>query len=237
MLFDKLKALLSRHPVSEETLNIVTKAKSTRELLHGLDALHTRNEMEFNEVTREIENLEGIETGEMERVRGGTLSDRRKKNALLKIRRLRKQMENLDNRLKIYDHNMSLHLNLIGKVQEMEAMSMRGISETEIDKILIDFEEKLEGYMGSLASAKVVEDTSLIPDVASEMELAEIESDVMREPSRVEKRHVAEAPGESIEELEQKAMRSTPQPEPAEAEAEEEAEPEEAAPPRRLETE
>lgn len=235
MLFDKLKALLSRHPVNEETLQVVAKARTTRELLHGLDALHTRNEMEFNEVTREIENLEQIEEGEMDRVRGGTLSDRRKKNALLKIRRLRKQMENLDNRLKIYDHNMSLHLNLIGKVQEMDAMSMRGISEQEIDKILIDFEEKLESYMGSLASAKVVEDTALIPEVASEMELREIESEVMGQPPHVQKRRVAEEPGESLEELERKVMRTAPAP--AEAESEAEAEADEAPQERQLETE
>ena len=71
MIFDKLKALLSRHPVGEETMGVISRAKSTRELLHGLDALHTRNEMEFNEITREIENIEEIESSEMDRVRGG----------------------------------------------------------------------------------------------------------------------------------------------------------------------
>ncbi|MCZ6603199.1 MAG: hypothetical protein O6952_09345 [Planctomycetota bacterium] len=203
MLFDKLKALLSRHAVSDEARLVVAKSGSTRDILHGLDALHTRNEMEFNDVTREIEKLEEIEEQEMGKVRSSGLSDRRKKNALLRIRRLRKQMENLDNRLKIFDRNMSLHLNLIGKVQDMEAMSLRGLDETQIDKILIDFEEKLESYMDTVASAKVVEESREIADVASERELKEIERDVLGE----EPEAASKAKEESLEELERRIMR------------------------------
>jgi hypothetical protein len=212
-VFDRLKALLSRQPVSEETKGVIAKATTARELLHGLDALHTRNEMEFNEVTREIEKLEQIERTEAEKIRGGSLSDRRKRNALLKIRRLRKQMENLDNRLKIFDRNMSLHLNLIGKVQEMEAMSLRGLDEKKIDSIMIDFEEKLEAYMNSMASAQVVEESTPIPDVATEKELREIEQEVVQEAEEAEKaeRQKEEASREeSLEELERKIMQPAP---------------------------
>lgn len=211
MLFDKLKELLTRRPVSDETLRIVEKSGSTRELLHGLDALHTRNEMEFNEVTREIEKLESIEVDESGKIRSGELSDRRKRNSLLRIRRLRKQMENLDNRLKIYDRNMSLHLNLIGKVQEMEAMALQGLGETQIDKILIDFEEKLESYMNSVASAQVVEESREIPDVASERELREIEKEVIGESAAAEARKAAEeTKEESLEDLERKVLKEEP---------------------------
>ena len=215
MLIDKLKAMLTRHPVSEETMQVVEKAGTTRELLHGLDALHTRNEMEFNEVTREIEKLEAIEEGEGGAIRAGELSERRKRNALLRIRRLRKQMENLDNRLKIYDRNMSLHLNLIGKVQEMEAMSLRGVSEKEIDKIVLDFEEKLDSYMNTMASAQVVEESVPIPDVATEHELQKIEREVLDEepPPRAKKKKKAkEGPEEeSLEDLERKIMTAEPE--------------------------
>ena len=208
MLFDKLKALLTRHPVSDEARVVVQKAGNSRELLHGLDALHTRNEMEFNEVTREIEKLEEIERQESEKVRGGELSKRRKRNALLRIRRLRKQMENLDNRLKIFDRNMSLHLNLIGKVQEMEAMSLRGLDEVQIDKILIDFEEKLETYMDSVASAQVVEESREIPDIATERELREIEREVVGETESASAAKPSTEPKEeSLEELERKVLK------------------------------
>lgn len=211
MLFDKLKELLSRHPVSDETMKVVQKSGSTRDLLHGLDALHTRNEMEFNEVTREIEKLEAIERQEAEGIRGGELSDRRKRNSLLRIRRLRKQMENLDNRLKIYDRNMSLHLNLIGKVQEMEAMSLRGLEEAQIDKILIDFEEKLESYMDTVASAQVVEESQPITDVATERELQEIEKEVVGLGAEGEAPAAARQEKEdSLEALERKVMKEEP---------------------------
>lgn len=209
-MFDRLKALLSRQPVSEETKGVIAKATTARELLHGLDALHTRNEMEFNEVTREIEKLELIERTEAEKIRGGSLSERRKRNALLKIRRLRKQMENLDNRLKIFDRNMSLHLNLIGKVQEMEAMSLRGLDEKKIDSIMIDFEEKLEAYMNSMASAQVVEESTPIPDVATERELQEIEQEVVKEAEKAERQTEEASREESLEELERKIMQPAP---------------------------
>ena len=52
--------------------------------------------------------------------------------------------------LRIYERNMNLHLNLIGKIQQMEAMKLGGVDEAKIDQIVMDFEEKLEKYAAKL---------------------------------------------------------------------------------------
>ena len=52
-------------------------------------------------------------------------------NALRRIGRLRKQMDNLEERLRIYNRNINLQIHLAGKVQALDAMELRGVDESE----------------------------------------------------------------------------------------------------------
>jgi hypothetical protein len=183
MFFEKLKRLFSRKEVPEEARELYEKANNTRELLKGLDAILTRNEVESRELTKEIAALEGKEKEEEAKVKSGDVTGRQKRNTLLLIRRMRKQLDNLDHRLRIYDRNMNLHLNLIGKIQDMEAMQLRGVKEEQIDEILLDFESNMEDYAGTLTAASIVESGAGELDSREERELKKIEEEILGEES------------------------------------------------------
>lgn len=188
MIFDKLKALFSRGDMPEEARGLFQQATTTRELLQGLDELLTRNELEFNELNREIAQLEEIEQEEIQKVRGGQLNDRVKQNTLLYIKRLRKQMDNLQNRLYIFDKNINLHLNLIAKIQDMEAMALKGVEEKEIDTIVVEFQTNFEKYMDSVVAAEAAEQYthSLSPEENVELKKLEEELLVSKEEKAAE---------------------------------------------------
>ncbi|RME74432.1 MAG: hypothetical protein D6785_15885 [Planctomycetota bacterium] len=181
MIIEKLKALFSRSEIPEETKSLLSKAQTTQELLQGLDELLTRNELEFNELNREITQLEEIEQEEMAKIREGNLPPRAKQNTLLYIKRLRKQMDNLQNRLYIYDKNINLHLNLIAKIQDMEAMALKGVDEKDIDKIIVDFQTNLERYMDSVVAAEAAEEYVVDLGDKERAELEALEKEIVGE--------------------------------------------------------
>lgn len=181
MFFEKLKNIFYRKEVPQEARDIYERSRNTRELLRGLDELLTRNEVEFRELSKEIVALEGKQKEEEAKIKEGKITGRQKRNALLSIRRLRKQLDNLDHRLRIFDRNMNLHLSLIGKVQDIEAMQLKGVQEEHIDEILLDFESHLEDYAETLTAASVVEAGAAELDAKEEKELRQIEEEILGE--------------------------------------------------------
>lgn len=144
--WEKIKGWFQRAPLTPEAERVLSNSQNPRELLQGLDELITRNEMAVRGIHREIEALEAIERTEQERVRSGALPDRSQKNVLRRIQRLRTQMDGLEERLQIYNRNIRLQVQLIGRVQALDAMQLRGVDEETIEHILSAYEEHLDEY-------------------------------------------------------------------------------------------
>ncbi|HVY61711.1 MAG TPA: hypothetical protein VHF22_08660 [Planctomycetota bacterium] len=178
-LLEKLKSLFNRDEIPDETKQIFDSAKTPADLLRGLDNLLTRNEVEAKDLNDEITRVEETAVAEEERVRSGSLPERQKRNALLTIKRLRKTMDNYEGRLRIYERNMNLHLNLIGKIQQMEAMKLGGVDEQQIDRIVMEFEEKLERYGDIMNAAEVHDGKATSYSAKEDRELKALESEIL----------------------------------------------------------
>jgi hypothetical protein len=191
-ILDHLRGLFRRSDMPDEVRRAFERARTPRDLLRELDRVLTENEVEYKDLERELERLEEKERLESAKIREGAVEGRQKRSTLLSIQRLRRQMDNLESRLRIYDRNMSLHQNLIGKIQEMEAMRLRGIDEKAIDKIVMEFEEQLEKYEETMSAGELAE-TAERTTAREERELAEIEREILGKPvpSKVETRREA----------------------------------------------
>jgi hypothetical protein len=197
-LLDRLKELFARDEIPEEAKRVFDRATTPKELLRGLDELLTTNEVEFKDLERELERLEERERAEIARIREGAVEGRQKRNALLSIQRLRKQMDNYESRLRIYDRNMTLHLGLIGKIQEIEAMKLRGVDETRIDRIVMEFEEQLEKYNDTMSAADAAETSKHALTAKDDRDLAALEREITG-AAPVEERRRREAEAAAIE--------------------------------------
>ena len=209
MLVDKVKKLFARQEIPPDARELVRNATDMRDVLRGLDELITRNEMEVNNLTAEMEALESVEQGEVEKVREGSLPERSKNNVLRRIQRLRKQMDNLEERQRIYNRNINLQIELVGRIQALEAMELRGVDEDRIDSILAEYEEELTNYQSVLETEEIATG-DLVSQLDDSDELAALEGELVGAepaapapavPAPVEKEdRSAAAPAQSSEE-------------------------------------
>jgi hypothetical protein len=233
-ILEKLKSLFSREDIPEEAKSAFSGAKTTQELLGGLDAVATRNEMESTKLKREIDRVVDVLKEEEEKIRGGTAEGRQKKYTLQYIKRLRAHLDNLDRRMDIYDKNINLCIQLIGKVQDMEAMALRGVDEPTIDRIIMEFEDQMGKYMDVVHAGEAgFEGDSTLGD-RPDKELERLEKEIVggeaaapeaaaREPRAREPR-AKERPAKAPEPLPREAAaRDTEIEKPEEEEGEEEA--------------
>lgn len=182
MLLDRLKKLFQRKELPRDAKDLINNSKNVNDLLQGLDSLITQNEVEVDKINEEIAALEEVESREMGRVRSGELPDRSKNNVLRRIQRLRKQMDNLEERQRIYNRNINLQIDLVGRVQALDAMELRGVDEDKIDDILADYEDELTRYQGVMDSENLsVGDLDRILD--DTQDLAALEAEVMGSPN------------------------------------------------------
>lgn len=178
MVMDRIRRLLGRKEVPVEARDILAAANTPQEMLRGLDELITRNELEIDRIHQEIQALESVEGQEKERIRSGDLAERSRNNTLRRIGRLRKQMDNLEERLRIYNRNINLQHHLVGKVQALEAMELRGVDEEKIDSILLEYEEELSHYSSVLDTEDLA--TSALPDGLDDSdELRALEAEIL----------------------------------------------------------
>ncbi|MGE3165813.1 MAG: hypothetical protein AB7O52_12985 [Planctomycetota bacterium] len=181
MLLDRLKQLFQRKEIPRDAKDLINNSTDVRDLLEGLDSLITQNEVEVEKINEEIAALEEVESREMGRVRSGELPERSKNNVLRRIQRLRKQMDNLEERQRIYNRNINLQIDLVGRVQALDAMELRGVDEDKIDEILADYEDELTRYQGVMDSENLsVGDLDRILDDSKD--LAALEAEVMGVP-------------------------------------------------------
>lgn len=87
-------------------------------------------------------------------------------------------MDNLEERLRIYNRNINLQIHLAGKVQALDAMELRGVDEERIDSILLEYEEELATYASVLDTEDVA--TSALPnELDDSAELRALEAEIL----------------------------------------------------------
>jgi hypothetical protein len=76
--------------------------------------------------------------------------------------------------MSIYDKNITVSLTMIGKVEDMEAMSLRGVNAEDVDRLLLDFEEQMQSYLNDVGVT--IEPTDPIEE---DKELEELEREIL----------------------------------------------------------
>ncbi len=145
-VMDQLRNLFQRADLPDETRQVYSKSSNPKELLKGLDLLRGHNEIELRNCEEELLGHERALAQEEEKVRRGGLTPTEETIILRRIERLEKQRSNLEKQVAIFNENVNLHLNLIAKIQELEAMRSRGVGEDEIDRLIEEVEGSVEEY-------------------------------------------------------------------------------------------
>jgi len=156
-LLERIKQMIKG--TSGEAEQVIKDAHSTHEMLDHLDELITRNEVELRKTRQELARLELSERASMENIKSGRVGDREKEFVLLQIKRTRTQMGNLKLKADILNKNIELHMNLVGKIQAMEAMDLRGIEQNVVERVMLDFEEGMEKFRESVHTGEGVTQT------------------------------------------------------------------------------
>jgi hypothetical protein len=213
-LIDRLKQILGAAPLPPEARARLGGVSSLREGVGQLDELITANEVEFRELQSELENLERLLEEEERKAGAGGAGKRTARVARLRVEQLERHADALEERLKIHDANLRVQIALLGKLQTLDAMELRGLDERQVDSITLDFEEELERYRTVLDAA------GLDAEEAAELEAREErrEPPAPEEDARGERREPsppeevdARAPARPA--VREKAGRGEPQPE------------------------
>jgi hypothetical protein len=179
-IMEKLKALFQGENVPDETRQIYQSASGTRDLVKGLETLRARNEIDLRDNEEQLIGLEKAIIAEENSIRKGGLTTTEEMIILRRIERLAKQRANLEKQVSIYHENVNLHLNLIAKIQEMEAMRSRGVSEDEIDRLAGDVEAHVEEYKRvSIAAEDGSSIVSAVDESAERRRLEELKKRIM----------------------------------------------------------
>lgn len=178
-LYQSLKKLFSSRFISDEAREAYERSQSTSELLTQLDDVLTRNEVELKAVQKEYEKLEAVERAEAEKVRGGAVSGRQKRYTLQAIKRTRLQLDNLEQRMAIYDRAIRMQLNLIAQIQNIEAMALTGIDENKVDEIVAEHDTRLAEFTDAVEA--IESSLAVTPALRQEedAELAALEAEIL----------------------------------------------------------
>ena len=183
-LLERIKQMIQG--VSGEAEQVIKDASSTREMLEHLDELITRNEVELRKTRQELARLELSERASMENIKSGRVGEREKEFVLLQIKRTRTQMENLKLKADILNKNIELHMNLVGKIQAMEAMDLRGIEQSVVERVMLDFEEGMDKFRDSVQTGEgVVQSRDDVLTSKDKEDLRKLEKEIMGEETKV----------------------------------------------------
>lgn len=187
-LLERIKLMIKGE--SGEAEQVIKDSHSTREMLEHLDELITRNEVELRKTRQELARLELSERASIENIKSGRVGDREKEFVLLQIKRTRGQMENLKLRADILNKNIELHLNLVGKIQAMEAMDLRGIEQNVVERVMLDFEEGMEKFRENVTTGEgVTKARNEVLTSKDKDDLRKLEKEILGEPKSVENRN------------------------------------------------
>jgi hypothetical protein len=188
-IMEKLRSLFQREDLPDETRQLYQNSANPKDLIKGLEAQRGRNEIDLRENEEQLISIEKAIGLEEESIRKGGLTPTQETIILRRVERLEKQRANLEKQVSIYNENVNLHLNLISKIQEMEAMRSRGVSEDEIDSLVDDVQEHVEQYKRvSIAAESSANTVSAVDDSAERRRLDEIRKRIVgaKEPPKIE---------------------------------------------------
>lgn len=201
-LLERIKMMLTGS--AGEAEQVIKDAHSTREMLEHLDELITQNEVELRKTRQELARLELSERASIENIKSGRVGDREKEFVLLQIKRTRTQMSNLKLKADILNKNIELHMNLVGKIQAMEAMDLRGIEQNVVERVMLDFEEGMEKFRDSVHTGEGVTQTREEVLTSKDKEdLRKLEKEIMGEAPPAHR-----TTDDELREIEEEIMRS-----------------------------
>lgn len=201
-LLERIKMMLTGS--AGEAEQVIKDAHSTREMLEHLDELITQNEVELRKTRQELARLELSERASIENIKSGRVGDREKEFVLLQIKRTRTQMSNLKLKADILNKNIELHMNLVGKIQAMEAMDLRGIEQNVVERVMLDFEEGMEKFRDSVHTGEGVTQTREEVLTSKDKEdLRKLEKEIMGEAPRAQR-----TTDDELREIKEEIMRS-----------------------------
>lgn len=184
-LLERIKQMLKGS--SSEADQVIKDARSTREMLEHLDDLITTNEVELRKTRQELARHELSERASIENIKSGRVGDREKEFVLLQIKRTRGQMDSLKLKADILNKNIELHLNLVGKIQAMEAMDLRGIEQNLVERVMLDFEEGMEKFRESVTTGEgLTRNNEQVLSSRDKDELKKLEKEILGEKPRAE---------------------------------------------------
>ncbi len=169
MFFRKRKA-----NSKEENFN-----NKTMSMLQKLDQLLAHNKIQLQKLQEEILVLENQEQREVEKIKEGHLSTREESFSLQDVKRLRKQIQNLEQRASIHDKNIDHNLNMISRVQDIEAMQMQGVEESEVDEVAYLFEKEMDDFQKKISAFKLVEVKESVLSLEDKSELENLKEEII----------------------------------------------------------
>lgn len=178
-LFGKLSSLFDNERLPGEDRKAYAQARDLDDLMMKLEHNLTRNEVILRQVRGSIQRLEESERATVASMQRGEVQGREVRLALQTVNRYRKQLDLLIQKSDILNKNLNLNLNLMGKIELMRAMELKGVSSQLIDQIILDFSENVERYQDSLVgSDALVEDEGTILSETERRELESLEKEI-----------------------------------------------------------
>lgn len=195
-LFARLKKLFESDQLPAEDRDAYVQSHDLPSLVAKLHDNVTRNEVMRRQIMQAMSRLELSEAATVAAIKRGEVSGRGVKLAIQTVNRLRKQLESLDRKAGIVDQNLNLNTNLINKIDEMQALELRGVDQDQVDRVALEFDENMDRYRHSIVGSEaVIEDAdSVLPDEQRE-ELAALERELTGKVEHYAKsRKLSEAP-------------------------------------------
>lgn len=173
-------SLIKSELTSIETL---TNIKDSKRQLQHLDELISIAEMEIISLSKNLDSIIIEEKKvEVEIKNINNPNSWAEQSLLLKLKRLRTHSNNLKQRITIYSQNIELYLNMICRIQDLQAMKMGNIDENKIENIWLEYKEELEQYKNRLLTGQAAEETTAVTLSHLEIDLKEIRKEIIPEP-------------------------------------------------------
>lgn len=179
-LFTRLKALFDSDRLPGEDRRAYAESKDLTGLLKRLEDNVTRNEVILRQIKASISKLELTEQATVSNIKRGNVRGRGVRLALQTINRYRKQLDGLMQKADIINKNLNLNINLIGKIELMQAMELKGVRSELIDQLIMDFDSNVEKYQENVVSADAITQThDSMLGVEEQRELAALEKELL----------------------------------------------------------
>ena len=178
--FDRVKEMLVKNDSIKDRKDDIISAKDYDELIEIIKRIKRVNDVQVREIEREIDKLSAIEAEEIKKIKSGDLIERKKKLALLTIRRIRREISIYDRKIEIHSKNIDTHQSIIGTVEEIKSKEMLGVSEDLIMKVIESAAKRDEKFQEVINTANAIEFTAApVLSASDKAELDAIEKEIL----------------------------------------------------------